>query len=71
MYRASSPGSVCAELVPSTVDGERHHGAGGELRRELRAQLGVARAHEEQGEILDARVVADEHRAADLAVEAV
>jgi hypothetical protein len=43
----------------------------GELRCQLRAQSGIAGADEEQGEILDTRVVADEHGAANLTVEVV
>jgi hypothetical protein len=62
-------GSPRGEGRPCAVERERHQSAGGELRRELCAEPGVARTREERGEILEARVVADEHRAADLGVE--
>ncbi len=63
------PGRACPEITPCSFNRERHCGAGGEFRRQLRAHVGIAGADEKRGQILQRRVVTDDHRATDVAVE--
>ena len=69
MNRSSIRAPRSPKVGPGGVEGERGGGGGRELRRHLRAQARIARAREPDGQVLEARVVADEQGTIDAVVD--